>query len=186
MTDAPRYRMEGDAAIVDVRVPIVDRLFDNRDPAPFRQRDLDPALVEYLVGAAHDVARLGDLRLVFWIDGAFVPEDVERGVRSHFAYELDRGSRRRREQVSTGWIALLIAAVLVVALVGLSQVVARIVPGTLGAGLKEALVISGWVLLWRPVELLIYDGIPWRRERRALRALHRATIEIRDAATATR
>ena len=56
----------------------------------------------------------------------------------------------------------------------------RLVPGTLGKGLKEALVISAWVLLWRPVELLLYDGIPWRRERRVLRALHGAAIEIRN------
>jgi hypothetical protein len=27
----------------------MEQLFDNRDPAPFGDRDLDPALVEYLL-----------------------------------------------------------------------------------------------------------------------------------------
>jgi hypothetical protein len=67
----------------------------------------------------------------------------------------------------------------VVVLVGLAELIARVITGTLGAGIKEALVISGWVLLWRPVELLIYDGIPGRRQRRVLRRLLEASIEIR-------
>lgn len=178
MTDAPRYRIEDGAAIIDVRVPTVDRLFDNRDPAPFRNRDLDPGLVEYLVGAAHDLARVDELRLTLSVDEPCVPNEIENGVRSHFEYELERGARRRREQVRTGWIALAVAAIAVLGLIGLAELVTRAMPGTLGSGIKEALVISGWVLMWRPVELLIYDGIPWRRERRALRALRDAAIEI--------
>ena len=51
--------------------------------------------------------------------------------------------------------------------------------GTLGSGLREAIVISGWVLMWRPIDVLIYDGIPWRRERRVLRALSQARIDVR-------
>jgi hypothetical protein len=182
MSDAPRYRVEHGEAILDVRVATVERLFDNRDPAPFRQRDLDPGLVEYLIGAAHDLASAERIRIVFWVEQPCAPDEVERGVRAHFEYELERIRRRRREQVRAGWVGLAVAVVAVVALVGLSAIVARVVPGTLGAGLREALVISGWVLMWRPAELLIYDGIPWRRERRALRALHDATLEVRAGA----
>jgi hypothetical protein len=179
MADIPRYRIENGEAILEVRVASVEHLFDNRDPAPFRQRDLDPGLVEYLVGAAHDLARAERLRLAFWVEQPCTPGDVERGVRAHFEYELERIRRRRREQVRTGWLGLAIAVVAVIALLGLSELVTRAVAGTLGAGLGEALVISGWVLMWRPAELLIYDGIPWRRERRALRLLRDAAIEIK-------
>ncbi|HVV86495.1 MAG TPA: hypothetical protein VHE35_25735 [Kofleriaceae bacterium] len=174
----PRYRVENGEAIVDVRVASVEQLFDNRDPAPFRRRDLDPALIEYLVAAAHDVVGTGKIRLRCWVERPCDPPEVENGVRSHFEYELDRGERRRREQVRVGWVGLALAAVVVVALIGTSQLVARVVGGALGAGLSEALVISGWVVMWRPVELLIHDGIPWRRERRALRMLRDAAVDI--------
>jgi hypothetical protein len=87
--------------------------------------------------------------------------------------------RQRREQLRTGWIVLTVAAVAVVVLMGLGEIVARNVAGTLGSGLREAIVISGWVLMWRPIEVLIYDGIPWRRERRVLRVLHQARVDVR-------
>jgi hypothetical protein len=177
--DDPRYRVDNGEAVLDVRVTSVDQLFDNRDPAPFRRRDLDPGLVEYLVEAGHDVAAAERIRIVFWVEQPCALSEVENGVHAHFEYELKRLQRRRREQLRTGWVALAIAIVAVVVLVGLAELVARVITGTLGAGIKEALVISGWVLLWRPVELLIYDGIPGRRQRRVLRRLLEASIEIR-------
>jgi len=177
--DAPRYRIDNGEAILDVRVTSANHLFDNRDPAPFRQRDLDPGLVEYLIDAGHDVAAADRLRLVFWVEEPCDPDEVENGVHAHFEYELTRLWRSRREQLRTGWATLAIAIVAVVALVGMAELVARVIVGTLGAGIKEALVISGWVLLWRPVDLLVYDAIPWRRQRRVLRRLLDAAIEIR-------
>jgi hypothetical protein len=33
--------------------------------------------------------------------------------------------------------------------------------------------------MWRPIEVLIYDSIPARRERRILRALRDAHIDVR-------
>ena len=68
---------------------------------------------------------------------------------------------------------------MVVALLMLAQLVASVVPGSLGAGLKEGLVISSWVVMWRPVEVLIYDWIPARHERLVASKLLEAMIETR-------
>src|SRR5690349_3847789 len=62
----PRYRTEGDVHCVDVRLNTVEQLFDNRDPAPFRERDLDPDLVEYLFAAGEDLVSHGKFKIVFW------------------------------------------------------------------------------------------------------------------------
>jgi hypothetical protein len=67
----------------------------------------------------------------------------------------------------------------VVGLTGLGEIAADTLKGTLGAGIREALTISGWVLMWRPIDVLVYEAIPWRRERRILRALRDAAIEVR-------
>lgn len=178
-----RSRTEDGEAILEVRVATVERIFDNRDPAPFRERALDPDFVEYLVEGARDRAAR-TIRIVVRLAQPCAPGQVEQAVHAHFEQALARAHRRRREQRRIGWLALAIAAVAVVVLTGLGEPVARNVGGTLGSGLREALVISGWVLMWRPIEVLIYEGIPWRRERRVLRALRDASIDVRASEAA--
>lgn len=182
VAEHPRYRVEDGVSCVDVRIARIEQLFDNRDPAPFRERDLDPDLVEYLLAAGEDLAPHAAFRLVFWLEQACLPGEIEAAFRGHFEYELDRLERRRRRQRRTGLLALLLGGGLIIALLALAQLVARIDAGPVGSAVKEGLVISSWVVMWRPVEILIYDWIPVRRERRVMQRLLAAAIDTRIGA----
>jgi hypothetical protein len=179
VVDSPRYRVENGEPCVDVRIVNIEQLFDNRDPAPFRERDLDPDLVEYLLAAGEDLASHATFRMVFWLEKPCQPGEIEAAFRAHFAYELDRLERRRRRQRRTGQVALLLGGTLIIALLSLAQLVGSAIPGSIGAALREGLVISSWVVMWRPVEILIYDWIPVRRERRVMERLLAAPIDMR-------
>lgn len=172
-----RYRLEDGHPILDVRVESMEQLFDNRDPAPFRDRDLDPALVEYLLDGARDLARAKPLRVKIWL-GTSPSSDVPQAVRGYFQHEVDRANRQRREQVRTGLIGLAIAIALVIVLIAVADVVERRMTGTIGTALREALVISGWVMMWRPLDLLVYDRITWVRTRRILESIRDAAIVV--------
>jgi hypothetical protein len=179
VNEHPRYRLEDGKLCVDVRIASLDHLFDNRDPAPFRERDLDPALVEYLLAIGHDATARDGFRIVFWLERTCQPGVIESAYRTHFEWALARLERRRRRARRAGQIALLVGAGLIIALMSLSQLTVQTVPGSLGAALREGLVISSWVVLWRPVELLIYDWIPVWDERRIMRRLLAAPIDVR-------
>ena len=101
MTTHPRYRVENDEHCIDVRLATLDQLFDNRDPAPFRERDLDPALVEYLVAAAEDLSPHGPFRVTFWFTTPVAIERVDGAYRAHFEYELQRADRSRTRERRT-------------------------------------------------------------------------------------
>ncbi len=174
-----RYRIENGEPVVDVRLASIERLFDNRDPAPFRERDLDPDLVEYLTSAAEDLVARPAFRVVFWVDRACEPQEIEEAFRAHFDYELERIDRQRKRNRRIGQVALLLAVILIIALMSLAQLLGRLAQSSIVAGLKEGLMISSWVLMWRPVEVLVYDWIPWRRERKVLRRLMAMPIDVR-------
>lgn len=178
MPEHHRYRLEDGVRSIDVRLNAIDQLFDNRDPAPFRERDLDPDLVEYLVAAAEDLAPTGPFKVVFWVAQPCPPGEVQTGYRAHFAYELERIERRRLRQRRIGQVALLLGLVLLVLLLSISELLASS-PDRVVRALREGLAILSWVVMWRPVEALIYDWLPLRRERKLMQRLHDAPTEVR-------
>jgi hypothetical protein len=51
-------------------------------------------------------------------------------------------------------------------------------PKRAGALVPESLVIVGWVVLWRPVEMCLYDWLPVVRRRRLYRRLAESQVTV--------
>lgn len=187
MADAPlargpaasRYRVEDGAPCIDVSARSIERLLDNRDPAPFRERDLDAGLATYLLDAAEDLAAAPRVRVVFWLQEPCAASEIESSYRAHFGDALQRIVRQNRQRVRLGLSALAIALVVLVALFALSQLMRATLTGAIGAALTEGVTILSWIVLWRPTEVLLYDWIPVRRERRLVRLLLDASLAVR-------
>jgi hypothetical protein len=54
-------------------------------------------------------------------------------------------------------------------------------PGPLRSVLAESLVIAGWVAMWRPLEMLLFDPVRYRVENRLLRRLLRMSWRVEAA-----
>lgn len=179
MDPHPRYRFEADLHSIDVRVENVEQLFDNRDPAPYRARDLDTDLVDYLVDAAEDLYRHGPFRIVLWIAGAPKTDGIDAAFKAQFDYELARIQREGRRRRGIGAVAFVLAAMLLAILLTAAHFIATTWPGNFGEAVREGLVICSWVVLWRPVDIIVYDWIPPRRRRKLFERLRDAPLEIR-------
>ncbi len=179
MHPSSRYRIEDGVPCVDVQAQRIEQLFDNRDPAPFRERDLDADLADYLLAGGEDLASHDRLSVVFWLEHETRNHELEHAFRAHFEDVVARLGRQRRRSRRTGAVMLVLGSVLVILLLAAAQLVGSVVPGALGNALSEGLVISSWVVLWRPVEILLYGGIPVRQERRVVERLLRATVIVR-------
>jgi hypothetical protein len=176
---------------IDIRIRQPQQLFDSRDPAPFRERDLDERAVEYLLAAAEEIPRSHPLRIVITI--AEEPEPrlaatlIMDAVRAHFAHERRQVERRLREHVRRGQIILLVGVTVLVTFLTLAQLVAALPVTPLLNVLREGLVITGWVAVWRPLEVLLFDWWPLVDDRRYITRILEAAISIHyeDGAGAT-
>ena len=171
---------DGPRAELELHVGEMRQIFDSMDPAPFRERDLDPDLADYLLVGGEDLSSHDRLSVVFWLPDATVDHEVEHAFRAHFEDTIARLGRQRRRSRRTGAVMLVLGSVLVILLLAAARLVGSVVPGALGTALSEGLVISSWVVLWRPVEILLYGGIPVRQERRVVERLLRATVTVRS------
>jgi len=102
-----------------------------------------------------------------------------------FAYRAATLARELKELFHTGRIALLIGlCVLGICLVIAQSVAGRIGERTFSDFVAEGLIIVGWVALWRPLEIFLYDWWPLLRRRNLYRRIAAARVEVRTEAGA--
>jgi len=176
------YRLENGRSCIDLTIRHSQQLFDGRDPAPFNERDLDDDAVAYLLGAALEIPVRQPLAIVLTIseepEPHLPPDHIVQAVRGHFAYEAEQVERRLREHLRRGRMTLSVGLAVLAVFLTLAQLTAALTPGALREILREGLVITGWVAMWRPLEILLYDWWPLIDERRQLRRLRDTPVSV--------
>jgi hypothetical protein len=174
--------MPSEPATIQVRIHELKQLFNTIDPSPFRERDLDPDCEEFIVAWARELPRERALRIEIRIDRERPPTltlgDIVAAVRGHFARMADLQDLRRRRMVREGRLSLAIGLAALVACIGTATLVPFAAMGTPGEILRESLIIAGWVVMWHPLEVLLYGLWPVVRERRLLERLAAAEVEL--------
>jgi hypothetical protein len=183
MTTRTRYRVEEGRSCIDLNVRYSRQLFDGRDPAPFLERDLDDDAVGYLLAAAQEIPRQHPLAIVVTIseepEPRLAPDMIVDAVRGHFIHEGEQVERRLREHVRRGQMFLVVGLTVLVVFVTLARLTASLPAGPLIEILREGFIITGWVAMWRPLEVLLYDWWPLIDERRQVRRMLDAPVSIR-------
>ena len=183
MTAPARYGVENGRTCIDLKVSNSRQLFDFRDPAPFRERDLDDDALTYLLAAAEEIPRKQPLAIVVTIseepEPRPEPDAIADAIHTHFGYEFEKIQRRIREHMRRGQISLVVGLTVLVVFLMLAEFIARFPSITFRGILREGFVITGWVTMWRPRELLLYDWRPMVDERRHIARLLDAPVSIR-------
>jgi len=183
--------LPNECRIIEIRVTELRQLFDAIDPSPFSQRDLDPRAEEFIVAWATDLPADKPWGLVVHLDRPAGRSDeaavLRDAIHEYFGQRVLSSRRKLRALFRRGRISLVIALVFLAA----SIVVGDAVAGYLGEGrfggvVQEGFLIGGWVAMWRPLEVFLYDWWPIRAEGRLLERLSTmpVRIEYQDTASA--
>jgi hypothetical protein len=178
-------------SIIEVQVGELKQLFNAIDPSPFRDKDLDPKAEEFIVGWAKDLPRNATLALVVDLDReAGLPDEaavLRDAIHEFFRHRAETYRRRLRELFRLGRTSLVIGLVALAAAIALGDFVAALMKGSrIGEILRESLTIGGWVSMWRPLEVFLYDWWPIRNEARLSDRLAAMPVRIRYMNAAAR
>ena len=162
------------------------QLFDSMDPAPFRERDLDAKAAEYIVDSARELPSGTALALAVHLGreaGSGATDALLRtAVHDHFERRAAAKRRELRELLRTGRVSLVIGVVFLALAIALANFLAGLIRGEGAAWLvKESLIIGGWVALWRPMEIFLYDWWPLRADARLYDRLAAMPVSLRGA-----
>lgn len=174
---------DGGHGLIELRLKALDQLFDSFDPAPFHEKDLDQDAEEFIVSWAREYQPDTPLRFVLHLpegQRALQPErTVREAIANYFTYRAQLTRLEQRRLLQIGRSSLGIGVLFLIACMGARLLVGRLGEGELLQILQEGLLIIGWVAMWRPLELLLYDWWPVRRRRRTFASLAQMQVEVR-------
>jgi len=168
-----------EAVPIEVHVRDLAQLFHSLDPSPFHDRDLDREAARFIREEAEDREPGADAAIVVHLPQHQVAQEevVREAVHRYFARECSTAQRELRQLMRFGRYALVAGLLAVFVVVGIGKLLASFTgTGTLSAGLAESLTIVAWVFLWRPAEVLIFDGWPIRQRMFLYRRLATAQV----------
>lgn len=175
-----------DRASIDIRVDKVSQLFDSLDPSPFARRDLAGRAEDYIVGSARELPTGQPVSIVVHMpaqEARSIPAD-QLGIAfaNYFNDRADHFSLELRKLLRIGRLSLVIGLGVLLACFVVGTLLKAVLTGFFEQYWIEGLVILGWVALWRPMEIFLYDWWPLLSDRRLYRHLATAEIVVRPIA----
>jgi hypothetical protein len=169
---------------IEIRLGTVAQLFNTLDPSPFREGDLAAEAEAYIVEWASELPAKQPLALVVHLPAAELAtpqaQRIPEAISGYFAARALAEGRAIRANFRDGRTVLAIGLViLAVCLLLAWRAETGLREGTFSRVVQESLVILGWVAIWRPAEIFLYDWLPHARARRLFRRLAAAPVTLR-------
>lgn len=168
--------------LIEVHVTDLRMFFNPIDPSPPTERDLESKAAEFIVAWARSARRDARLALQIEVDTPTAAEEaktVGAAVHEFFRQRSMSANRRLSQLFRVGRTSLIIGLASLALAVTLASFVDRAFGDrAVGALIRETLVIGGWVAMWRPLEIFLYDWWPIRDERQLYERLSVMPVRV--------
>lgn len=170
--------------MIEIKLNTPEQMLNSLDPSPFHTRDLDDKAAEYIIESAEEEAAGQPLLLVIELPGEqasrSLSQDLPVAIGNFFGYRARQSRLELRELFRLGRLSLVIG----LAVLGLCTLIVHLLElsntdTTFARMSEQGLFILGWVALWRPLEIFLYDWWPVRKRIRLFERLAAATVEVR-------
>jgi hypothetical protein len=175
---------------IELRLRELAQLFNSLDPTPFHEKDLDPDAERFIESWALEFPPGSRLQVVVHLERLPSDLDVEAlvstAIRNYFAYKADLKRRELRLLFREGRISLAVGLSFLASCLLAANLARAFATGAALQIAREGLTIGGWVAMWQPLQIFLYDWWPLVRRRRIYHDLAIAQVRVAQARTAAR
>lgn len=168
----------GPSGTIELRLREMSQLFNSMDPAPFHEKDLDHDAEEFILSWAREFRAREPLSLKIYLETpapSGSADVIRRAVRNYFGYRAEMSRRDLRHLLRQARTSLFIG----LAFLAICLFVTRMLSGRPWSPFfEEGFTIAGWVALWRPIQVYLYDWWPISDEIRTHSRLASMPVEI--------
>ncbi len=170
-----------DSRTIELEVRETKQLFNSMDPSPFREKDLDTDAEAFIESWAQEFPADAPVTLRVHLE-QWPLEDptalIRDAVHNYFAYRARQDDLEFRRLMQQGRTSLLIGLVFLVGCLVIIKTLAGSSTDTWAGVVRESLTIAGWVAMWRPMQIYLYDWWPIRRRGRIHTKLSLMPVEV--------
>ena len=171
---------------IELSLRDVEQLFNTMDPSPFHQKDLDDDAAEFILSWAQEFHRHEPVDLIIHLEKSFDGHNsqrlVEDAVHNYFAYRARLNELEFKRLMKQARMSLLVGLSFLGACFVMIGLLVRQPTDHWPGFFKEGLTIAGWVAMWRPLEIYLYEWWPLRRRGQIFEKLSRMPVEVRKRA----
>lgn len=175
------YPIENGKAVIEIQLYSLSQLFDERDPAPFRLKDLDDDAVEFIVSSADEIGeeKVGKLRVYFVKEEDKIsPSAIPSAVHEHFRYRAEIQQKVLSKTLRVGLKSLTIGVTFLAFAVFVSKSLSNAsLENFWGYFVQEGILLLGWVSMWKPVNIFLYEWWPLKDAIKTFQALGSLEVE---------
>lgn len=165
-----------------LRVREIAQLFHSMDPSPFLNKDLDPEADRFIESWATEFSPSSSfhitIHLEVWPPEGDPVEMLGGAIHNHFAYKAERTRSGLRHFLRQGRISLVIGVVFVSLCLLAADAIDKLGSHGSISIARESLTIVGWVAMWRPMQIFLYDWWPLQRQIRLYEKLGSAQVQV--------
>jgi len=167
---------------IQLRLRELGQLFNSMDPTPFHHKDLDPDAEAFIESWALEFPADSQFEITIHLEDGRKQDNpdelVSEALHNFFNYKAELVRRELRQLLSQGRMSLMIGVSFLALCLFAADGLARVAPGPPLSILRESLTIGGWVAMWKPMQIFLYDWWPLRRKLLICRRLGRAHVRV--------
>ncbi len=176
------YRKQDGRVLIEIKLTSVIQLFNSFDPAPFYEKEIDTEAEHYIVDTVEDFPAKTKFMIHIYLPPSLVESQEAKkiipAIHNHFQYKMLVTERKFRSKFRFGrWSLLVGLTFLAISLVA-SQLIATRTNYLLPQLLSYSLLIIGWVAMWQPITVFLYELWPIIRMKKIYEKISTMEIEI--------
>ncbi|MDH5301792.1 MAG: hypothetical protein OEW58_10565 [Gammaproteobacteria bacterium] len=177
-----QYRQQDNVYLIEIFLKNPRQLFNSLDPSPFHEKDIDKDAEAYIVEAVEELHIKTPMRICIYLPSDEVDSAQARSIRDavhhYFAYRALGSRRQLRSVLQQGRFSLLVGISFLTLCLALRTTLHHFGEGTLRDLIEEGLLIIGWVSMWRPIQIFLYDWWPVKYRQRIHQHLSSIDIQV--------
>ncbi len=178
------YRNEDGKVLIEIKLSSIVQLYNSFDPAPFHEKQLDQEAEQYIVDIVRDFPNSTEFKIVIYLPEGLSccdeSQKIPESIRNHFRYLAMMQERKYRERRDYGKISILIGlSFLAVAMVASQAVDDYLSAYPLAHLAAIALEVAGWVAMWEPVTVFLYQLWPILSQKKLYEKISRMETDVR-------